>query len=109
MSTFSNYTHPLKTVAVRGSLPPSCPAGAAPALCGIEFLTAEPFQEFLCVGGVPKTINVKPLAVVIKGVASRAQRQVSAEFVYLFVAAALAETRGQHNLMWPAAINAGRR
>jgi hypothetical protein len=40
-----------------------------------------------------EAVDVKPLAVVIKRVASRAKRQVSTELMYLVVAVAVAQPR----------------
>jgi hypothetical protein len=49
------------------------------------------------------------MAVVMERVASRAERQVSTELVYLVVAAPLAEPRRKHDLLRPAAVNSRRR
>ena len=49
------------------------------------------------------------MAVVMERVASRAERQVSTELVYLVVAAPLAEPRRHHDLVRPAAVNSRRR
>ena len=90
-------------------LPPFCPVAAASTFSGVEFLAAKFLQKFLRVGRLLKTIDVKPLFVMIERVAARAESKASAEFMYLFVTAPFAETRRQHNLMRPALINAGRR
>ena len=71
---------------------PPRPIGAATALGGIELLATESFHELLRVRRLLETVDVKPLAVVIKRMASRAERQVSTELMYL-VLAALAEPR----------------
>ena len=86
-----------------------CPVAAASTFSGVEFLAAKFLQEFLRVGRLLKTIDVKPLFVMIERAAARAESKASAEFMYLFVTAPFAETRRQHNLMRPALINAGRR
>jgi hypothetical protein len=75
----------------------------------IEALTAEPFHELLRVGGFFEAVDVKPLAIVIERMTTRTQRQVSAELVYLVVAAALVHSRWQHDLMRPITINCSRR
>jgi hypothetical protein len=62
-------------------------------LDGIKLLAAKSLQELLRVRQLLKAIDVKPLAIVIKRVASRAERQVSTELMYLVVAIALAEPR----------------
>ena len=85
------------------------PIGAAGALDRIELLATKSLHELLRVRWLLKAIDVKPLAVVIERMASRAERQISTEFVYLVVAVALAHPRRQHDLVRPVPINCRRR
>jgi hypothetical protein len=59
-----------KRTSIRLSLAPSCPIGTASAFSRIKSLAPKLLQEFLCVTLAPETINVKPLTVVIEGLAS---------------------------------------
>jgi hypothetical protein len=45
-------------------------------LLRIEPLTAEPLQEFIGIGRIPKTINVEPFPIVEHGMTSGARRQI---------------------------------
>jgi hypothetical protein len=80
----------------------------AAALDRIKLLAAKSLHELLRVRRLLETIDVKPLAVVMERVASRAERQVSTELVYLVVAVAPANARRQHDLVRPAAVNSRR-
>ena len=71
----------------------------------IKPLPAEPLQEFICVRGILKTIDVEPFPIVEHGMTSRAKRQILAELVNLFVAATFATPRRQNDLVRPAPIN----
>ena len=94
MSTDEFLTAASAMVQKRTSIPlplrPSCPIGTASAFSGIEFLATKSLQKLLRVARLPETVDVKPQTVVVKRVSSRAQRQTNAEFMYLFVAGALA-------------------
>ena len=72
---------------------PSRPIGAAAALDRIELLAAKSFHELMRVRCLLEAIDVKPLAVVLERVASRAERQVSTELVDFVVAVALTNPR----------------
>jgi hypothetical protein len=74
-------------------------------LLGIKLLAAEPFQEFICIRGILKTINVAPFSIVEHSMTSGAECQILAELMNLFVAAAFTEPRRQNDLMRPASIN----
>jgi hypothetical protein len=107
-----NENKSLKPSSIRRG--PDCPPDAArrraaAALDRRELLAIKSLHELLRVRRLLKAIDVKPLAIVTKGMASRAQRQVSAEFVYLIVAIAFAEARGEDDLERPAPINCRRR
>ena len=60
---------------------------ALPSLLRIKPLATEPLQEFICVRGILKTINLEPFPIVEHSMTSRAKRQILAELVNLFVAA----------------------
>ena len=70
--------------------------------------SAEALNEFLSISGVGEAVHVEPLAIE-HGVAATAQAQVLTEFMDLLVAAALAKTRRQRDLVRPLAVNGRRR
>ena len=61
---------------------PRRPVGAAAALGRIELRATEFVHELLRVRMLLEAVDVKPLAVVMERVASRAERQLSTELVY---------------------------
>jgi hypothetical protein len=86
---------------------PTRPVAALASLVRIEPLATKTLLEFIGVGLHGKAVNMKPLSVMEHRVTSVAERHVLAELVNLFVAAAFTQTRGQHNLVWPAEVNGG--
>ena len=72
---------------------PPRPINAAAALDRIELLAVKSLHELLRVRWFLKAVDVKPLAVVMQRVTSRAKRQVSTERMYLVVAVAFAQPR----------------
>ena len=88
---------------------PRRPIGAAAALGRIELRATKSVHELLRVRLLLEAVDVKPLAVVMERVASRAERQISTELVYVVVAAPLADPRRKLDLLRPAAVNSRRR
>ena len=95
--------------AVRFLLFPPRPVTALATHRRIKFLATKSCLEFLRIGGIAKAINVKPITIVINGMTARAERQVSAELVNLFISSLLTKSRRQGDLMRPTSINARRR
>jgi hypothetical protein len=77
-------------------------------LLRIKLAATEPLQEFICVRGILKTINLEPFPIVEQSMTSRVKRQILAELVNLFVAATFTTPRRQNYLVrQPRSIAAG--
>jgi hypothetical protein len=68
------------------ALVPARPIAAPSPLARVKLLTAKLSLEFLGIGRIGKTVNVEPLAFIVHGVASGAERKIFAEVMNLVVA-----------------------
>jgi hypothetical protein len=88
---------------------PLHPIPPLPSLRRIELFSAKPLHELLRIRRIGEAIDIEPLPIVADAMAAPSQRQILAEVVDGFVAAAFAGAGRQRDLVRPAAIDTGRR